>query len=304
MMMFPRLTSPAAVAILILAGGALESSAQGDDFNDGEASDWTELIPLAPLPGGTSFPNGDSYRLQCDASPNEDEFGPARIGSTREDVIYSDFYQFVDIVDYDGALDQNIGMLARVTDAGAGTTNGYAVTYNPTEQKMYLSVIRGEAGENLADAEVFLPDEDPVRLVFSAVGDDLKLEIFALPNTSDPIASIETPDSTWRSGTSGVFVVADPADTPIPVDCTFDNYFAAAEEPLATGVTSIEIESSDLVFEFLSNPNRTYAIWESANLVSWAELNDSIPADLDVKTRFSMPKPDLPMRYYQFRVVD
>ncbi|MGI9240366.1 MAG: hypothetical protein ACR2RV_06165 [Verrucomicrobiales bacterium] len=301
MMKFPRLTS---IAALILAAGTPESSAQGDDFNDGEAGDWTDLIPLAPLPGGTSFPNGDSYRLQSDPSPNEEDLGPARIGSTREDVTYSDFYQFVDLVDYDGSLDQNIGMLSRVTDAGAGTTNGYAVTYNPIEQKIYLSVIRGEAGENLAEAEVFVPEGDPIRLVFTGVGDDLKLEIFALPNTSDPVGSIETSDPTWGSGTSGVFVAADPADTPIPVDCTFDNYFAASEEPLATGVTSIELESSDLVFEFLSNPNRTYGIWESANLVDWAELNDSIPAALDVKTRFSMPKPDLLMRYYQFRVVD
>jgi len=306
MIIHPHLTTMLALLSVLLTGGARKAAAQGDDFNDGDAVGWTELTPLAALGvvGGTSFPNGNSYRLQSAASTNEEDFGPARIGSIREDVTYTDFYQFVDLVDHDQALDQNIGMLARITNAGLGTTDGYGVTYNPSEQKMYLTVITGEEGINLLDGDVFISAGDPVRLVFRGEGAVLKFEIYSLEDLATPVASLEVSDSTWASGTSGVFVTADESDPAIPVDCTFDNYFAAAEEPSGSGVTSISIESDDLVFEFLSHPNQIYSLWESDDLSAWNEVEDSIPAALDSTTRFSLSMPAVLRRYYQFRGVD
>ena len=296
------------VAVLVL-GSAIccciggSAHAQGDDFDDGDASEWTELVPLSAVGGngGTSFPNGDSYRLWSDASPDEPTFGPARIGSIREDVTYRDFYQFVDLIDYDPALDQNVGMLARVTDAGFGSTDGYAVTYNPEESKVYLSLIQDEAASDLANGDLSIAAGIPVRLVFQGKGADLKFEVFALSDLEVPLVSVEASDTTWTEGASGLLAAADGTS---PVDCTFDNYFAAPEEPAGSGVISVEIDSGDLVFEFLSNPNRRYSIWESGDLVSWEELDDSIPAALDVKTRYSTPVPGVARIYYQFREMD
>lgn len=277
--------------------------AQSDDFDDGNDTGWTRLHPLGSqgVSATFSFPNGNTYRLEADPSPNEELLGQSRLGSLREDVTYTDFYQFIDIVDFDDALDQNIGMLARVSDPGLGTLDGYGVTFNPTDQAIFFTVITNEEGENLADADAFVDFGEPVRLVFEGKGTQFRFQVFLLTDLVTPVASLEVTDSTYASGHSGIFVVTDGADPHLPVDVTYDNYFAAVEKPTGFEICSFEIEDGQLIFEFLSEPGQQYSLWESDDLRIWDENQDSIEADLGEKTTFTMPKPDVMRRFYQFR---
>jgi len=307
MKILPFLSPSAALALLCVTFTSVPqiARAQGDDFDDGNADGWTELVPLQAV-GGTgtfSFPGGNSYRMQSSPSPDEGAAGPSRIGSLREDVTYDDFYISVDVVDYDEALDQNIGLLARVAQPGLGTLDGYGVTYNPTDGAMFLTVITDEVGPNIADTDVDIPSGVPVRLIFQGKGADLKLEVFRLDDLETVVASIEVNDSTYSSGNCGMFVVTDTGDPPKPTDCTFDNYFAASEEPVEFRITDVQIVGDDIAIEFLSKPGAVYALWFSVDMKAWEELDDGIDGALSPTTTTSTPKPSLGRMFYQIRRV-
>ena len=250
------------ISILLISHSPF-TFAQSDNFDDGNSSGWNEVDPLAGVgaAGMYSFPGGNTYRMQGATSPDQDALGPSRIGAQRADVTYTNFYQSIDIVNYDQALDQNIGMLARVKEPGLGTLDGYSFTYNPIDQQMFFTVITDEAGENLADEAVPIDPGTPVRLVFQGDGNTFKCEIFALSDLTMPVTVLETSDSTWATGTSGIFVAADENDPAGATDCTFDNYFAAAEEPVPSteiSIVSFEIDGDELVIEFASRAGESY----------------------------------------------
>ena len=299
------MNAPRLLFALSLQAAILSSAvAQGDNFDDGNSDGWTELLPLSTV-GGTgsfSFPGGNTYRIQSGPSPNEEALGQSRAGAIREDVSYTDFYQFVDVVDYDQALDQNIGMLARVKEPGLGTTDGYGVTYNPTDQAMFLTVITDEGGDNIADSDVFIDPGTPVRLVFQGVGSQLKFEVFLLSDLQNAVASIEIDDSTYTSGFSGIFVVTDGGDPAKPTDCTFDNYFAATTEPFEFRIVGVEIVGGDVVIDFLSQPGRVYSLWHSGDLQDWEEIRDDIEGALGSETSVVTAKPDTDRHFFEIRL--
>ena len=297
-----------------LAATVPNSRAQGDNFDDGNSDGWTELAPLellpppfTPVPGTFSFPGGNTYRMQSGPSPDEGIVGQSRIGAIREDVTYDDFYMSVDLVDHDLALDQNVGLLARVTNPGLQSTNGYGVTYNPVDQAMFFTVINNEEGTNIDIGENSVPvvAGEPVRLVFQAEGDMFKFEIFELDDLANAVASFEITDNTYSSGFCGVFAVTDAADPAKPVDVTWDNYFATTEEPLDFRVVDIEIDGEDIVFEFLSKPGEGYSLWISDDLMNWEEFDDGIVgAAGEVTTHRHTPTMQVPAgerQFYQFR---
>lgn len=282
--------------------------AQTDNFDDGNSTGWTEVDVLAAVgaAGSFSFPGGNTYRMQGATSPNQAALGPSRIGALRADVTYTDFYQSIDIVDYDESLDQNIGMLARVKDPGLGTLDGYSFTFNPTDQRMFFTVITDEGGPNLVDEEVPLDPGTPVRLVFQGTGDVFTCKLFDLSDLTTPVVTMETTDSTWTTGISGIFVVTDRNDPANSTDCTFDNYFAAAEEPeISTeiDIISFEIDGDELVIEFTSQAGESYGIWNSLELENWQEFEDSIAGDLGTTTvvRITNPEPAATKQFFEVR---
>ncbi len=295
------------VSIFVISQSLL-TFAQSDDFNDGDAVGWTELIPLAGVGGTGSFsiPGGNTYRMQAAASPNQNDLGPSRIGALREDVTYTDFYQSIDLVNYDQALDQNIGMLARVKEPGLGTLDGYSLTYNPTDQRMFFTVITDEEGVNLTDVEVLLDPGTPVRLVFQVVGDLFTCEVFELSDLTAPVAVMEFSDSTYPSGTNGIFVAADENDPANATDCTFDNYFAASKKPeLSTEISIIrfEIDGEELILEFSSRAGESYGIWNSQDLELWQEVEDSVAGEVGPTTvkRITNPEPGASKQFFEVR---
>lgn len=308
-MKYPTSTRSAAVLFLAVAllSTPRRAAAQGDDFNDGNSDGWSEQAVLTQfgVAASFSFPDGNKYRMQSAPSVDEGNLGQARIGALREDVSYNDFYVSVDVVDYDTSLDQNIGILARVKEPGLGMLDGYGMTYNPIDQRIFFTVITDEGGPSPFNAVVPLAVGEPVRLVFQGKGSDFKLEVFTLNDLENAVALLEVSDGTYTTGTCGIFVVSDPANPAIGVDCTFDNYFAATEDPEEFRVLSVQLVGEQVVFEFLSKPSRGYALWISNDLATWAESNDGITGAIAATTVYTHTPSELEPaglhQFYQFR---
>jgi hypothetical protein len=214
----------ALAAVVALSIGPI-AHGQTDDFNDGNDTGWTRYSPLTPFGGaGTfTFPEG-GYRIQA---PNPSMFGPARVGSLRQDVSYSRFFATVDIVNWDNVLDQSFGILARVREPGLGSTDGYSFTYSTQGPSVDISRIENEAPFGVA--ALGIPALDPsqdYRLVFE--GDDTLLTgtLYNLADLGTPLATISGNDGAYASGITGL-VVFDNSGGGSTADATFDNYAAA-----------------------------------------------------------------------------
>jgi hypothetical protein len=230
------------VAGLISALLALPAGAQSDNFDDGNDTApppaWVRYNPIGT--GSYSFPGGNTYRLQSVPSPDPGNYGPARVGSLLP-VSYADFYVAVDIVDWDDSIAQIAGVMARIANAGPGTTRGYLFTHdrgNPTSSTqgdMDIVRVDNEQGTSLetygADGIHFEPGKT-YRLVFMGFGSQFVGQVFELPNTVVPVVEITATDTTYASGYSGLLVVNNASPTyDGGADCTFDNFLAATGLP-------------------------------------------------------------------------
>jgi autotransporter-associated beta strand protein len=201
-----------------------------DDFNDGNDNGWTRLSPLT-VPGAPavySFPGGNRYQISSPVSPNPGLFGPARAGSLRLDQSYATYFQqSVDIVDWDNTQSgTTIGMLARVSNAGLGTTDGYSLTVNLNGVFEINRITDEQSAAVIATASIAaLNSANDYRLVFIGEGSTLIGQIFNLANLSTPIATISGIDATYASGNSGLFIFSS-SDTQT-ASATFDNYASA-----------------------------------------------------------------------------
>lgn len=287
--------------LLLLSIWAVSTaSAQIDDFDDGDDAGWTRVEPLAAvgINGSYSFPNGDSYQFTVPAT-NNPAFGPARAGSLRNDAVYSDFYVSVDIAAFDQTLDQNMGLLARVSDVGIGTLNGYSVTYNGLEGNLFLTVVTDESGMNVDQAEVAADPTKPVRLIFQGTGSEIRADLYYTDDLVNPLASLQMEDSTYASGPCGVFAVSD-TEAEI-IDVTFDNYFAAESEPAGTGIIGAKITAAGM-FEmtFLSQFGKFYAVDKTTDFETWDEIEDGIQGALGDRTVYALPL-EAENHFYRFR---
>jgi hypothetical protein len=219
---------------LLAVAAAPVARGQSDDFNDGDDAGWTRSSPLAPFGAGGAFtfPAG-GYRIQAPASPSPADLGPGRAGSFLTGNAYTTFAVTVDVVNWDNALNQAFGVLARTSSLGLGTTNGYAFTY-ATNGSIDITRVVNEGTTNLATTGITLDPARDYRLVFT--GDNAGLlvgSVYDLSDLATALATVSAADTTYASGFNGVFVfdnTAAPASN--PADATFDNYFAAASLPV------------------------------------------------------------------------
>jgi hypothetical protein len=224
------------LAPVILAGitvlGISTSLAQSDDFDDGNDVGWTRYEPLTGLggPGGVySFPDGNQYRIQA-LNNTTAALGPGRAGSIREDVSYTDFSVSYDITNWDDGLDQAFGALARVSQVGLGTTDGYAFTY-ATDGSIDISLVTDESSSELASAGITLSGANDYRFVFTGEGTTLTGAVYDLSDLSTPLDTITADDATYSGGLNGLFVFDNSGDLTGAGDATFDNYVAVVPEP-------------------------------------------------------------------------
>lgn len=215
-----------------------------DDFNDGNDSGWTRLNPLAAVGGSAnfSFPGGNTYRIQAGASPDPGAVGQGRAGSLREDVNQTAFRISVDIVDAEGSLDQDFGILARVSSPGLGTLNGYSATFDSDEERLYLSRVDGEQPAPLGDVDVPIEEGVSYRMVFHGYLEQFLIEVFDVTDLTTPVVSLSGSDETYAAGAAGLFGSSGPADG--SVDVTFDNFAADSNSDVDQDGMSDTVEVS------------------------------------------------------------
>ena len=203
-----------------------------DDFNDGDDAGWTQVSPLAPFgAGGTfSFPGG-AYRIEAPASPAPGSVGPARAGALRLDQTYTDFDFSADILNLNLLGDQNtVGLLARVSDLGLGTTDGYLFNYK-TNGRLGIQRIVNEVDTIIQEIDLTLNPAGSYRFHFTGQGSALAASVYDLAAPTVPLATLSGVDGTYASGNLGLLVFDDsPAGDRVAAG-TFDNVMITVPEP-------------------------------------------------------------------------
>ena len=194
-----------------------------DDFNDDfDEQSWQDLNPLKDFVDWAYFINDSTYRMISGASPDPDALGQARIGAMRKDANYSAFRVGVDLAPFDPAIEQDVGVLARITTAGLGTTSGYAATIDTDESRIYIARIDLEQPTILGEADSPLDPEKNYQLVFHGYEGRFLAEVFDVTNLTTPLFFAEGEDDTYQSGPAGVFGAAGQPDGNI--NFAFYNY--------------------------------------------------------------------------------
>jgi len=194
-----------------------------DDFNDDfDEENWQNLNPLKDFVDWAYFINDSTYRMISGASPDPDALGQARIGAMRKDANYSAFRVGVDLAPFDPAIEQDVGVLARITTAGLGTTSGYAATIDTDESRIYIARIDLEQPSILGEADSPLDPEKNYRLVFHGYEGRFLAEVFDVTNLTTPLFFAEGEDDTYQSGPAGLFGAAGQPDGNI--NFAFYNY--------------------------------------------------------------------------------
>lgn len=224
------------VFILALLLPVASLDAQVMDFNDGSDTGIYRYDPIALSGGGTTgswtFPNGNTYRIQSGNSPNPVMLGPGRAASVFAGISYTDFYVSVDLVNWNNTLNQAIGIMARVTHVGPGSTDGYSMSYQPTEGDITLARVTNESpeGGTLEVIPLVLTAGHRYSLIFSGVGPALRARVLDLTQPGPPLIDVTTTDATYPAGDIGLIVFSNTADGSGTADATFDNYRASAVE--------------------------------------------------------------------------
>ena len=194
-----------------------------DDFNDDfDEQSWQNLNPLKDFVDWAYFVNDSTYRMISGASPDPDALGQARIGAMRKDANYSAFRVGVDLAPFDPAIEQDVGVLARITSAGLGTTSGYAATIDTDESRIYIARIDLEQPTVLGEADSPLDPEKNYQLVFHGYEGRFLAEVFDVTNLTTPLFFAEGEDDTYQSGPAGLFGAAGQPDGNI--NFAFYNY--------------------------------------------------------------------------------
>ena len=194
-----------------------------DDFNDDfDEQSWQNLNPLKDFVDWAYFINDSTYRMISGASPDPDALGQARIGAMRKDANYSAFRVGVDLAPFDPAIEQDVGVLARITSAGLGTTSGYAATIDTDESRIYIARIDLEQPTVLGEADSPLDPEKNYQLVFHGYEGRFLAEVFDVSNLTTPLFFAEGEDDTYQSGPAGLFGAAGQPDGNI--NFAFYNY--------------------------------------------------------------------------------
>lgn len=235
----PRAVAPTAAALLLGALALVPAAAQGqgasDNFDDGNDTGWTRYEPLAGFgAGGTyAFPGG-AYGIGAGGSPAPGLVGPGRAGSFRLDASLSDFTLTFDLVDW-GTTPFFAGGFARIKDPGLASTDGYALGFDFSVNRLFISLVTDEAVAKVVvvSEPLTLDPAKDYRLRFDAIGSDFSGRIDELGG-STPLATIFGSDATYSSGAVGLGVVVQSSTAGVGANATFDNFVAVVPEPSGT----------------------------------------------------------------------
>jgi hypothetical protein len=276
-----------------------------DDFNDGNDDGWDRFDPIAQsgLGGIATFsiPGGDTYRIQTEPSPAPGTVGPGRAGAIRSDIVYTDFHVSVDIVDWDPALSQVFGIIARLNNVGFGQTDGYAFTYDITTGDLDMTSFTGEDPDGggfpySGIDNVTLVRGNRYRMVCTGVGQELTAAIYAPPDLENTIARIVGTDGRYSSGTVGLlnYDITGSSRT----DVTYDN-FAALVNPAPLLSAGYVPETGELALIWPTN-SVWFILQSSPSLTSpvWSDISPPYQIAADIFL-YLAPTGDGPERYFR-----
>jgi hypothetical protein len=217
------------------------------NYPDWSAPGWYQYDPRSVLGinAAYSFPNlgGGNYGYKISAPPSPagevcDTYGPARAGSLRTEVMYSDFYVATDVRDWN-PVQMVFGLAARGRNPGIGSTDAYIWTYegdgqNPITWPFWISKLTGEVGSGVDSCEYIyeLPQGGTYRMSFKGQGTQLTGRVSNLGTHSDIV--VTGSDSTYTEGFLGLFVAASQSyNNPCSINpyVTFDNFYSDINEP-------------------------------------------------------------------------
>lgn len=222
--------------VAVLANG--RTWAQADTFDDGNDTEWSRYNPLGVFGASAtySFPAG-SYRFRAPPSPDPLLLGPQRAGSLRTN-LYTRVSVATDVTGWDNTLNQSVGLVARVQNAGLGTTAGYTFNYNTRSGFFQIYLVANELPARSITESLFrLNPAEAYRFVFTVFGNNLLGQAFSTNNAGVPIQSLLGTDDTYTAGTAGVFAFA--IDVAGGIDARFDNYQARVPPQLRATVMQV-----------------------------------------------------------------
>ncbi len=230
---------------------------QGETYPPWSAPGWTYYDPnyfeaQAPQISYT-FPSlgGGNYGYEINVPAPSGEVGPARGGSYRSEVSYSDFYMSADISNWtpSGVApsgDIAIGLVARGSGlvpgySYPGQLDGYSWTWEqdegPLAYWLWVSKINSEVGSGVASdsTQYQLQSGRTYRMTFTGKGSQLTGRLIDLSTGSTNIV-VTGSDSTYTSGYLGLLVSASQTgsgsdEVSVNPYVTFDNFYADTAEP-------------------------------------------------------------------------
>ncbi len=203
---------------------------QTDDFNDGDDAGWTRQDSLGIIlesPFATFGFSDGGYRISADASPDPEQMGPSRAASFRQDVSYNGrVFLSADLKIANPLIQQSVGFLAFVQpNPTPGAVFGYSLSFQPLTGDIVLNRIENELPTRLKYAGGF-GASDSLRLILIGENGNFSAAVYNLDDLVNPIAQLTANDTTFSSGTAGLFVFSDTDDGSGPIDAIFDNYRA------------------------------------------------------------------------------
>src|SRR6266478_1150139 len=277
---------PALALSLLIVGLPTLAKAQTEviyDFNSGNDVGWGHYDPGAAL-GQVNVHDASSgaYRMfgpgtQCGNIINR--------GASYRSEQYQEFFQSVDLVNFDAKMDASTCFLAsRInppSPSGPGQLSGYIAVYGPgtprARQGLLASIeFTEEVIANFMDpfrggaAPISqIPPSRKLRAVFSGINDTCKAELYDLTDLLEPLVRINFQDA---SGNSSVHASGENAlgwlnlEFQERCDFTWDNYHSTGNRNTAVGfpgmpqVVNLKPAPQALFYQPPANSNITFTI--------------------------------------------
>jgi hypothetical protein len=149
----------------------------------------------------------------------------------RQSFVHANFAMSVDILDWDlAAADQSFGLVARAStpsDDCSQVLESLVYMGLVQPQRGRLSIYANPPNEVLRYDEFVYDPEKAYRLVFTGVGNRLRLRLFGLDDLTLPLAEVVVINSNLSRGFPALWANANTG----ALDITVDNYFVSGARP-------------------------------------------------------------------------
>lgn len=217
---------------LISAASFLASAQAGaqtfsEDFSAGNDDAFTHYDPVAGTigPRGSWTVESGAYHIQASSTvPFNGLVGPTRAGSLVTGVDAGNFDATFDLSTFNKDLPQFVGLGARLSDQGLGTTDGYVFGYDNSFGGLFISKVTDEQVSGvIAFTPLTLDPAKSYHFTFSAAGPSLSGTVAESAPGSALLGNISGTDATYSSGSVGFIIADNSTDGSFGADATFDN---------------------------------------------------------------------------------